>query len=73
MYTNIILYFQEKITKLYYKMRREGLNTVASIERKKEFRNPRYAILALICFFVFLILSFCQYSKTNAWMLLVQM
>lgn len=31
---------QEKIVKLYEKMRRGGLNMVASIERRKDFRNP---------------------------------
>lgn len=31
---------QEKITKLYERMRREGLNLTASIQRKTNFRNP---------------------------------
>ncbi|OWF50539.1 SAP30-binding protein [Mizuhopecten yessoensis] len=33
-------HLQEKIAKLYEKMRRDGLNMVASIERRKDFRNP---------------------------------
>ncbi|XP_033752325.1 SAP30-binding protein-like [Pecten maximus] len=33
-------HLQDKIAKLYEKMRRDGLNMVASIERRKDFRNP---------------------------------
>ncbi|KAL5006221.1 hypothetical protein ScPMuIL_015027 [Solemya velum] len=33
-------HLQEKIAKLYEKTKREGSNLIASIQRKKEFRNP---------------------------------
>ena len=37
----ILFHFQEKITKFYDRLIREGLDLNAAIQKRKDFRNPR--------------------------------